>query len=208
PTMARLPVVGNDSHQWGSLLNEFLRVAHHDDGTLRGVCTVINVRDFRDTANGVVDDTGAIRAAAEAIPNDGGILFFPPGVYNVNPSPSIKLKSGTWVLGSGRSSIIQTTGKVTIFEGQGVIGVRVSNLTFQMDMGNEPTNNFLTAIEFNQGASDVMVDSCKIEAIHVPAGYLTLHAILAKAVSQLWIVNKGLTKIKPSQVVYHALQTD
>lgn len=34
--MARLPVPGSDADQWGTLLNEFLRVSHNDDGTLRG----------------------------------------------------------------------------------------------------------------------------------------------------------------------------
>ena len=33
--MARLPVPGTDSAEWGNLLNEFLRVAHSDDGKLR-----------------------------------------------------------------------------------------------------------------------------------------------------------------------------
>lgn len=35
--MARLPIPGNDTDTWGELLNEFLRVAHHEDGTLHCV---------------------------------------------------------------------------------------------------------------------------------------------------------------------------
>jgi hypothetical protein len=31
--MPRLPVPGTDNENWGGLLNEFLRVAHRDDGT-------------------------------------------------------------------------------------------------------------------------------------------------------------------------------
>ena len=31
--MARLPVPGGDADQWGTLLNEFLRVAHQEDGS-------------------------------------------------------------------------------------------------------------------------------------------------------------------------------
>ena len=33
--MARLPVPGTDDDAWGALLNEFLRVAHREDGALR-----------------------------------------------------------------------------------------------------------------------------------------------------------------------------
>ncbi len=32
--MARLPQVGGDSGSWGDILNDFLSVAHDDDGTL------------------------------------------------------------------------------------------------------------------------------------------------------------------------------
>jgi hypothetical protein len=195
-TVARLPLIGSDSHQWGALLNEFLRVAHHEDGTLRGVYPVVNVRDFRGAGNQAGDDTNAIRAAVAALPQGGGILFFPPGTYKFSGSSPVELSSGTWVLGSGRSSVIQTTGKLTIFVGRGVAGVRVSNLTFQMDMANDITNNFLTAVEFNEGARDVMVDSCKFEALNVPTGDVTLHAVLAKAVGQLWVVNNWISQMQ------------
>jgi hypothetical protein len=33
--MPRLPTPGSDGDRWGDLLNEFLRVAHSDDGTLK-----------------------------------------------------------------------------------------------------------------------------------------------------------------------------
>jgi hypothetical protein len=33
--MARLPVPGSDSGQWGGVLNEFLQVAHTNSGTLK-----------------------------------------------------------------------------------------------------------------------------------------------------------------------------
>ena len=35
--MPRLPMPGSDGDEWGILLNEFLRVAHQEDGTLRGI---------------------------------------------------------------------------------------------------------------------------------------------------------------------------
>jgi hypothetical protein len=33
--MPRLPIPGTDTEHWGDLLNEYLRVAHRDDGTLK-----------------------------------------------------------------------------------------------------------------------------------------------------------------------------
>lgn len=35
--MTRLPIVGQDSGTWGDILNAFLRVAHNEDGTLKGI---------------------------------------------------------------------------------------------------------------------------------------------------------------------------
>lgn len=35
--MPRLPIPGQDAEQWGALLNEFLRVAHQEDGTIQGL---------------------------------------------------------------------------------------------------------------------------------------------------------------------------
>ncbi len=35
--MARLPQVGQDDNTWGGLLNEYLEVAHNDDGTIKNV---------------------------------------------------------------------------------------------------------------------------------------------------------------------------
>ncbi len=81
--MARLPVPGNDEGTWGTLLNEFLRVAHREDGTLRGVIDVANVRDFGATGDGVTDDTTAIRDAILDRLASGGIVYFPTGDYRV-----------------------------------------------------------------------------------------------------------------------------
>jgi hypothetical protein len=33
--MPRLPIPGQDGDQWGNVLNEFLRISHNEDGTLR-----------------------------------------------------------------------------------------------------------------------------------------------------------------------------
>ena len=55
--MPRLPNTGSDAGSWGSVLNEFLRVAHHEDGTLKGVLNITNVQDFGAVGDGQTDDT-------------------------------------------------------------------------------------------------------------------------------------------------------
>ena len=43
--MARLPLLDSDEDRWGAVLNEFLLVSHHADGTLQGTIDVVSVRD-------------------------------------------------------------------------------------------------------------------------------------------------------------------
>ncbi len=55
--MPRLPIPGQDGGTWGDILNEFLQVAHNNDGTLRniGLENIYNI-----DASGVQDGDGLI----------------------------------------------------------------------------------------------------------------------------------------------------
>ena len=59
--MARLPVPGDDSGQWGDILNEFLVVAHNPDGTLKDP-----VPDATTSVKGRVQLAGDLSGTAEA----------------------------------------------------------------------------------------------------------------------------------------------
>lgn len=102
--MARLPVIGSDADNWGALLNEFLRVSHHEDGSLRGICGGVSVRDFGAKGDGLNDDTAAIQAALDVLAPRGGILCFPSGTYHVTDT----LRCGSSVIcqGAGENSTI------------------------------------------------------------------------------------------------------
>jgi hypothetical protein len=44
---------------------------------------VVNVRNYGAVGDGVADDTVAVQAALAALPNNKGILYFPPGTYGI-----------------------------------------------------------------------------------------------------------------------------
>lgn len=92
--MPRLPQIGTDTGSWGTLLNEFLRVSHREDGSLRNNINVINVKDYGAIGNGIVDDTLAIQQAIQAA-GSNSIVFFPSGIYNVTSTINLLQDSMT-----------------------------------------------------------------------------------------------------------------
>ncbi|HZS07951.1 MAG TPA: right-handed parallel beta-helix repeat-containing protein [Blastocatellia bacterium] len=102
--MARLPNPGGDADNWGALLNDFLQVSHREDGTLRGTYSVASVRDFGARGDGAADDAPAIQAAIRSLPN-GGVVYFPPGTYQINQPNGIIISSPDIILrGSSRET--------------------------------------------------------------------------------------------------------
>lgn len=100
--MPSLPTPGLSKNRWGDDLNDFLRVAHNEDGTLKDVATdadltaltaetarvkarVIDVMDYA-TGDGTTDDAAAILSAHnDLMTAGGGELFFgtPPVAYRI-----------------------------------------------------------------------------------------------------------------------------
>jgi hypothetical protein len=111
--MARLPMVGGDSDQWGALLNEFLLISHHDDGSLRGVCPVINVRDYAGADLGEQFAT-----AVEDALNHGGTIVIPPGEYETQHELHIPRMSAQPIAVWAYGAVVKTRGPIS--------GIRIS----------------------------------------------------------------------------------
>ena len=103
--MARLPSVGGDDGNWGTILNQFLQVAHNSDGTLNSVIDAYNVKDYGAKGDGTTDDTTAIQNAFNAVSTaGGGLVFFPQGTYVI--ASDITVPSNCTIEGAGRDSIL------------------------------------------------------------------------------------------------------
>lgn len=67
---------------------------------------VYSVTDFGAVGNDSTNDTTAIQAAIDAAPTDGGVVYFPAGIYKI--TSKLTLKRGITLRGSGRlSSVIK-----------------------------------------------------------------------------------------------------
>ncbi|MBU0572194.1 hypothetical protein KKH23_03295 [Patescibacteria group bacterium] len=113
----RLPTVGGDSGNWGTILNSFLEVAHNSDGTLkdiaRGAAFVVTASDAstlaKQQADYVCDGTAdevEIQAAIDALPAGGGTICLLGG--NFYTSDIITLRSNLCIDGLGSSCISGT----------------------------------------------------------------------------------------------------
>lgn len=96
--MPRLPVVGEDLDEWGSILNDFLRTQHAEDGSHAAVTAPsvttddvlargprVDVRAMGARGDGTTDDTAAIQAAIDRARVRGGCVYVPAGHYLCGP---------------------------------------------------------------------------------------------------------------------------
>lgn len=122
----RLPTVGGDSGNWGTVLNNFLGAAHNADGTLKNL--FINVKDYGAKGDGTTDDTAAIQAAINAAGTPGrGTVFLPAGTYRTTSKLSLPI-SNVGIVGAGRevSRIYSDfTGTEPAIQIKGAAGARV-----------------------------------------------------------------------------------
>jgi hypothetical protein len=73
----RLPTVAGDGDAWGTVLNDYLGVAHESDGRLKAI--PFNVAYYAAVGNGTADDTVAVQAAITAAVAVNGTVYSLPG---------------------------------------------------------------------------------------------------------------------------------
>ncbi len=104
--MPRLPVVGSDQENWGSLLNEFLQVSHRENGLTKNSTEVFNVEDYGAIGDGKANDTEAVRQAIHAVESApfGGVIYFPSGKYRITETLLFTVRKPLEIRGNGWSS--------------------------------------------------------------------------------------------------------
>lgn len=97
---------------------------------------VYDVTGFGAKGDGVTDDTAAIQATINAVPTDGGTVWFPAGTYIVSPTQNrlLAIKSNLHFAGCGETSTLKirdNNGDWSRLFSPRTLSTSVSNVTFE-----------------------------------------------------------------------------
>ncbi|HEU4913836.1 MAG TPA: hypothetical protein VFT16_00310 [Candidatus Saccharimonadales bacterium] len=163
--MARLPIVGGDAGNWGTILNEYLQVSHASDGTLKSGVVGATQTDLPSVAGGLLlRGTFASRPAASstnsglyylATDNNGGTLWQSTGSAWVQVSAGVT--HGVTHSSGGADALtgsLDATARVNIAKGGSAAGSRRqinfiegsnTTITTSDDAANEKVDVTITA---------------------------------------------------------------
>lgn len=131
----RLPTPGSDVGTWGSILNDFLRVEHNDDGTLKAAGSLAKK----------ADDTSVVhKFGSETI--DGAKVFATLPKVPVTPTDPAHITSKSYV-----DSLV-TTDSLTISTAQDVLGTK----TFTPETFIDKVIKFSTSRHLVQSVTGVL----------------------------------------------------
>ena len=114
-----------------------------------------SVKDYGAKGDAQTDDTAAIQAAIDDLPDAGGVVSLPAGTYMVN---RILLKGGTSLVGAGRPSVLKALPAAAVvlsFPPGEQRGVRVSHLVID---GGHSTERIDSGIGISLRAPAVVSD--------------------------------------------------
>jgi len=143
--MARLPSVGGDDGNWGTILNQFLQVSHNTDGTIQsgavnGTTGWLNVKtQYGAKGDGVTDDTTAIQNALNAAATQGGgVVYLPAATYLVS---NLLIDTNVTLIGDGVATLLTpgsgTTGyMIALAHPASTKQIVISNISLKPNTGS------------------------------------------------------------------------
>lgn len=98
--MSRLPQVGGDDGNWGTILNDFLAVEHNSDGTLKAAADIASAQAKADSAAQYVVYSGT---AWPARPADTPVATYVSTAYQTAAPPTDAQVGDIWFQAPGVS---------------------------------------------------------------------------------------------------------
>lgn len=80
------------------------------------------VKDFGAVGNGIADDAAAIQAAHDSLPADGGLIYFPAGVYSISQPISITKRNVRFIGENQYNTYISPAATATMDSALVVVG--------------------------------------------------------------------------------------
>lgn len=179
----------------------------------------VSVKDFGATGDGVTDDTDAIQAAIDSLP-DGGVVIVPEGIYRVSQiiiNSFVTLKGGRMENGWARLITYKGCSIIRSLDNSGISPVKIENYSNNFGL----QNLIIDANNSNQTAAGVhcvehirtadgdgyggLIDGCKLIN---PTGY-GLYAVRLRPleISNCFIMN-GIAGIQMYDTLITACQMD
>jgi hypothetical protein len=171
--MARLPIPGGDSNNWGNILNEYLLVEHNADGTLKKagdistalstanaaqsavdalVDAFIHTADYGVVADGSTNDAVAFQNAINAAAAADKPLFIQPGTIMIGTPLSVS--TTVTIIGSGReASILKAVNGLNDYvikftggsPGVGIVGAHFADFAIDGNSANQTAGGAILA---------------------------------------------------------------
>lgn len=204
--MARLPVPGSDSGTWGTLLNEYLRIAHNNDGTLKNTGVVAQKYTKPSTGIPESDLSSAVQAklAAAAAPDASastkGILRLTGDLGGTATSPTVPGLAAK----ANDNAVVHITGSETVTGAKNFTGGLQANsqAVVTTDDGRlsdqrTPSDNSVSAAKLQDSAvttakiADGQVTAAKVAADVATQAELDAHTAAADPHASYWNEDRG-----------------
>jgi hypothetical protein len=157
-----------------------------------------NVKNFGATGNGSTDDTAAVQAAASSLGVTGGMVFFPPGYYNISSTiNSVITQGNVKYQGYGNSSILyQNTHNVDFINIAGG-NAEIDDLQFQAAAyGSTPHYAIVASgsgIIINKVLGTNISSGINFSGVTLTGSHITLQGLKPASGSGMQITNPAAT---------------
>lgn len=113
---------------------------------------VFNVKDedFGAVGDGVTDDTNSIRSALDAVPTNGGTVFFPSGTYLISSTLTISRRMR--IVGAGRSEAQSVNAPTMIMKSSSFTGTAI-----QIEATGTILEDFIVGGQAGNGGDGIVV---------------------------------------------------